>query len=198
MTGILFVLTTFFVVNNFQFSIFNSQSILNSLILNSLSLIILLYYLFIVSSLVVIFFTDLKYGVIPDKVVFPGILISLVYLFLIHNSLLPIRFIASAGAFLFLLFLHLITRGRGMGMGDVKFSFLMGLFLGFPKIVSAFYIAFLTGAVFSLILVLWRKKKFRGTTIPFGPFLVFGTLTAFFLGEKFIITGVLNQLTALF
>jgi len=73
-----------------------------------------------------------------------------------------------------------------MGFGDVKLAFLMGLILGFPKIIASLYIAFLTGAVISLILIILRKKKLKGGTIPFGPFLVFGTWIGMLFGEKII------------
>ena len=70
-----------------------------------------------------------------------------------------------------------------MGFGDVKFAFLMGLVLGFPNIVVGLYVAFLTGAIVGIILILWRRKKVFGTAIPFGPFLVLGTFIALFWGE---------------
>lgn len=146
----------------------------------------ILYNLFIISALIVVFFTDLKYGIIPDRIVFPSILISLVYLFTIHYSLFTIHLISAIGAALFFLLLFLVTKGRGMGLGDVKLAFLLGLFLGFPKIVSGLYMAFLTGAVVSIILVLWGKKKFHGSTIAFGPFMVMGALLSFFYGDFFI------------
>ena len=69
-----------------------------------------------------------------------------------------------------------------MGFGDVKFAFLMGLVLGFPNIIVSLYIAFLTGAIVGCILIIWRKKKLAGTSIPFGPFLVLGTFLALFWG----------------
>lgn len=59
----------------------------------------------------------------------------------------------------------------------------MGLLLGFPNIVTAFYIAFLTGAFVSLILILWGKKKLKNGTIPFGPFLIFGTYVTLLYGD---------------
>lgn len=143
------------------------------------------YYLFLVASLIVIFFADLKYGIIPDKIVFPAILVSIIYLFLIHNSLFLIHFLSAVGAGLFFLVLSLIKirKHSAMGFGDVKFAFLMGLILGFPKIIVSLYIAFLTGAIVGCILIVWRKKKTFGTSIPFGPFLVIGTLIAIFFGE---------------
>lgn len=143
----------------------------------------LLYYLFIVSSLIVIFFADLKYGIIPDKIVFPAIAITFFYFIINHSSLIINNLLSALGACLFFLFLFLITKGRGMGFGDVKFAFLMGLILGFPNIIIALYAAFLTGAAVGIILILWKRKKAFGTAIPFGPFLAIGTLAAVFFGN---------------
>ena len=172
-TAVLFVLTAFYIT---QTRIMNYES-------GIMDFVTLGYNLFIVSALIAIFFTDLKSGIIPNKIIYPSVLLSTVYLLIIHNSLFIIHLLSAFGAFAFFLLLFLVTRGRGMGFGDLKLAFLMGLFLGFPKIVIALYIAFLTGAVVSLILVLWGKKKFFGGTIPFGPFLVLGTLVSLFFGE---------------
>ena len=200
-TGVLFAATTFFVLNGSQFlplrqgfegqAISNFQFLINTQLPNYQLLITLAYYLFIISSLIVIFFTDLKYGIIPDKVLFPAIIISFLYLFLSPNSLIINHLLSAVGASLFFLFLFLVTRGRGMGFGDVKFAFLMGLILGFPNIAVGLYTAFLTGAVVGCILIIWRKKRIFGTAIPFGPFLVGGTLVSIFLG-KFLFQNFLG------
>ncbi len=179
-TGILSVITAIFILNGFQFFPLR-QGFAGQAISNFQLSISLIYYLFIVSSLIVIFFADLKYGIIPDKIVFPAIIISFLYLILNTNYL--IHLYSAFGACLFFLILFLITKGRGMGFGDVKFAFLMGLILGFPNIVVSLYIAFLTGAIVGIILILWRRKKVFGTAIPFGPFLVLGTLIAIFYGN---------------
>jgi len=186
-TGAMFVLVALFIfgnesefsITNFQFSIFNFQSKLNFHLYQTPPLF---YYLFIVSSLVVIFFADLKYGIIPDKIVYPAILVSFLYLISQYPNILISNIFSALGAFLFFLLLFLATRGRGMGFGDVKLVFLLGLFLGWPKVIVAFYIAFLTGAIIGCILILWRKKKFSGGTIAFGPFLVLGAIIALFWG----------------
>ncbi len=146
-----------------------------------------IFSLFIVSSLIVVFFTDLKYGIIPDKIIYPAIVISLLFIILNTKYLILNTSLSALGAFLFFLLLFLITRGRGMGFGDVKLVFLMGLFLGFPKIIIALYLAFLTGALVSIILVIWGKKKLKGGTVPFGPFLVLGTLISFFFGNQVLL-----------
>jgi len=171
-TGALFVITTIFVLNNFKFSISNFQFLIS-----------LIYYLFIVSSLIVIFFADLKYEIIPDKIILPAIVVSALYLMSnTQYAILP-YLLSALGASLFFLLLFLITKGKGMGLGDVKFAFLMGLILGFPNIVISLYVAFLTGAIIGVALILWKRRKMSGATIPFGPFLVLGTLTALFWGE---------------
>jgi leader peptidase (prepilin peptidase) / N-methyltransferase len=182
-TGVMFVITAIFVFSGFKFSIFNSQFPINSQLLNFQLLISLIYYLFIVSCLVVVFFTDLKYGIIPDKILFPATIISFLYLILNTKYLILPYLFSALGACLFFLLLFLITRGKGMGFGDVKFAFLMGLILGFPNIVISLYIAFLTGAIIGIILIVWRKKRMFGTAIPFGPFLVLGTFLALFWGN---------------
>ena len=46
-----------------------------------------------------------------------------------------------------------------MGFGDVKLAFLIGIVLGFPKIITALYLAFLTGAIVGSILIIWRKRN---------------------------------------
>jgi leader peptidase (prepilin peptidase)/N-methyltransferase len=70
-----------------------------------------------------------------------------------------------------------------MGGGDLKLAFFLGLFLGFPDIVFALYLAFLTGALYSIILIIWKKKRFLKDTIAFGPFLVLGSLSTLFFGN---------------
>ncbi len=151
-----------------------------------------LYYIFIVSSFIIIFLEDLKYGIIPDKVLFPAILISLIYLY-INPQFMILNVISGLGAFMFFLLLFVFTGGKGMGFGDVKLAFLLGLVLGFPKILLSLYLAFLTGAIIGLILILWRKKASIKDAIPFAPFLITGSVITLFLGDL-IITKIMVYL----
>lgn len=162
--------------------------------------LLLLYYLIVISALLVIFFADIRYGIIPFKAVVIAILTTFIWYALfpflsfsqsdaqilgLHMSVLSIVGSAlGAGGFFFLLFI--VTKGRGMGFGDVIYAFLMGFILGFPKIFLGLYLAFVTGAIVSLLLVVLKKKKFRGGTIPFGPFLVFGTIVSLLFGSNFL------------
>ena len=85
----------------------------------------------------------------------------------------------------FFWFLIFITKGRGMGFGDVKLGFLIGLFNGWPNNILAIFLGFLTGAVFSLILILFGKKGMKDT-IAFGPFLILGSFISFFWGSQIV------------
>lgn len=90
--------------------------------------------------------------------------------------------LAIAGFFTLLI---IITRGKGMGGGDVKLGGLIGLGLGFPLALVALMISFISGAITSLILVIFGRKNF-GQSVPFGPFLVLGSLVALFWGNQII------------
>lgn len=145
-----------------------------------------IFLLIIISCFMVIIFADLIYGLIPDLMVGTLTIVSIVY-HLSFNSNNSYQYILSAFiSFLFFLLIFIVTKGRGMGFGDVKLSFSLGMLLGFPGTIVAFYVAFLTGAMVSLILILWKKKKFKGDTIPFGPFMIWGAVVGIFLGEIII------------
>ncbi len=154
----------------------------------------LIYYFIIIAILIVIFVFDLKYYLIPDKVIYPAIGIALVYLF-IHPSFLLLGVVSAFGSALFFALIILVSRGRWLGFGDVKLAFFMGLFLGFPNILVALFLSFFIGAIIGIGLILSGKKSLK-SEIPFGPFLVTGTLLAVFFGE-FLTNWYLNLLIPL-
>jgi prepilin signal peptidase PulO-like enzyme (type II secretory pathway) len=147
------------------------------------SLLVVGYYLLIVYCLIAVFVSDLRYQTIPDEISLVAVLAVLLYSLRLGDFWgLVLAGLVSAG---FFLFLHLATRGRGMAMGDVKLVFWLGLFLGGRGVLVCVYLAFLTGALFGLILILLGKKKF-GERIAFGPFLVLAAAASFFWGERLI------------
>lgn len=91
--------------------------------------------------------------------------------------------LSGLGIACFFTLLIIITRGKGMGGGDVKLGALIGLALGFPLSLVALVLSFFTGAVLSIFLIIAGKKHF-GQTIPFGPFLVLGSLISLFWGNQ--------------
>lgn len=128
---------------------------------------------------------DFRYLMLPDLSAYLLIGLAVVKWILIG---MPISFLIYAVlSALFIFILHKIKiRGQeAMGDGDIFLAFFMGLFLGFPQIMIAFYVAFISGAVIGVGLIISKKMK-RSKAIPFGPFLVFGTIIAFYWGEKII------------
>ncbi|MBU2579534.1 prepilin peptidase [Patescibacteria group bacterium] len=173
----------FLLIFNFQFSIFNEFSILNFQTLN------LFYYLIIICFLIVIFVYDLRHYIIPDKIVFPAIIIAGIFnfQFSIFNefSIFKFSILSAILAGGFFLSLVLFSKGKWMGMGDVKLAFLMGLILGWPNILAALFLAFLTGAVVGVALIIFGKKGLK-SQIPFGPFLAGATVLVMLCGQLWI------------
>ncbi len=152
----------------------------------------LLYVWVMASFFMVIFLYDLRNYLIPDKILYPAILVSGIWyvvssiffdLYTTYEILNTIYSALGAGAFFWAI--HAVSRGAWMGFGDVKLAFLLGLFLGWPSILVAMFWAFLLGAVFGLILVALKKKGLK-SEVPFAPFLITGTAIAFFLGSYVI------------
>ncbi len=142
------------------------------------SFLSLLIWLGLGACFLAIFIADLRYQIIPDTAVLGAVFLSFLRILANYRYTAMLNwswFTAAVLAALFFLGLVLITKGKGMGIGDVKLAFLMGLILGFPQILYALSFAFLTGALFGGILIIFGKKKLK-SQIPFGPFLVLGTI----------------------
>ncbi|MBI5912827.1 prepilin peptidase [Candidatus Azambacteria bacterium] len=144
-------------------------------------------YLFAVwSSLLVIFVFDLKHYIIPNKVLYPLVGVVAVHAFFGNGFMMtPHALFSAIGAAGFFLALYLASRGRWIGFGDVKFGIFMGLFLGFPLILVAFFFSYFIGAVIGSVMLM-RHFKTLQSEIPFGPFLVLGTFIAYFYGNTVI------------
>lgn len=130
--------------------------------------------LLIASCFIVIFFSDWVYGLIPDEMVAAAIFLSLLG-YLSHLGDLGMAAATGLVSALFFFLIVLVTRFRGMGLGDVKLAFLMGIFLGYPRALVAFWAAFILGGLAAVMLLVLRRKKFS-ETIAFGPYLVLGTV----------------------
>ena len=146
----------------------------------------------VIPFLVVIFVYDLKHYLIPDKIIYPAIGVTLIYDLCLGFTKSPLilgdfvnPLISAFGAAGFFLLIVLVSRGRWMGVGDIKLAFLMGLLLGGPNILVALFFAFFSGAIIGIGLVSVKKKSLK-SEVPFGPFLVAGTLVAMFYGQNLI------------
>ncbi|MCZ8519776.1 MULTISPECIES: prepilin peptidase [Paenibacillus] len=142
----------------------------------------------LVSLCVIITVSDLKYMLIPNKVLlffFPLLAGASLFSSLDEgwggagSALLG----AAAGGGIIIL-VALLSRG-GMGMGDAKLMLVCGFVLGLPKILLAFIIACMLGTVVGGALLLLKLVKPK-QHIPFGPYLAAGTLIAYAYGTSLI------------
>jgi leader peptidase (prepilin peptidase)/N-methyltransferase len=160
--------------------------------------IIYVYYAFMFSILVVIAVYDLKHKIIPDILSFVFGVFAFAGLFFFHSNGLP----AQAGVYWHLpsileflsgfliafpfAFFWLVSSGKWMGLGDAKLALGVGWLLGLTYAFSGLVIAFWSGAIIGLGLIIFKNKKMGGfqmkSEIPFAPFLVFGTFLAFVFG----------------
>ena len=143
-----------------------------------------------------IFVADLKTEYIPEVFLYAGFISVIILLFpfiapcftgtqascalLMNTYILP----AGIGAGFFFL-LWLFSKGKAMGDGDIYIAGIIGLFLGYPRLIVAYYVAFLTGAIVGVILILVRKKRMK-SHIPFGPFMILGLGIASIYGAHIV------------
>ena len=152
-----------------------------------------IFWLIVGLVLLAIFVSDLLYMIIPFYLnMFLFSLVFVYRLFLLNFGYLrPFDFLMAllvglvlAGFFLAMNWLtQKLRRMDGFGMGDVWLSPTLGLLLGWPKILPAFMISFVSGSIVAIVLVFLGKKKW-GQYLPFGPFLILGTVLALLYGSQ--------------
>jgi prepilin signal peptidase PulO-like enzyme (type II secretory pathway) len=132
-----------------------------------------------------IFIIDLEHQIIPDDFIFVGLAGIIFYTILFTPaSFFPALFSGLLVATLLML-VHLFTKGRGMGLGDVKFAVLGGMLVGLNLSLIWLFVAFLTGGLAGIILILSRRAGLKDK-IAFGPFLVAAIPITLVWGQKII------------
>lgn len=154
-----------------------SDKFLTEILISSLSVFIFLKYdlsiqsflaigIIIVATFIGII--DYKTGFIYNIDLFIILIFTIIFkLFLGENIFNSLKFSLGMG----MIFYALYKVTGMMGFGDVLYSFIMGIFAN--NLLDAFLIfkdAFVIGAVFSIILILLKKKNFKDS-IAFGPFI---------------------------
>lgn len=140
--------------------------------------------LLLVSMLMVILISDIKYMIIPNKV-----LLFFLPLFIILRFLNPLEpwwssLLGSFLAFAIIAIIILASRG-GMGAGDMKLFGVLGVVLGLKQILLAFFLSCVIGAIIGMIL-LASKLIDRKQPVPFGPYIIVASLITYFYGDTII------------
>ena len=133
---------------------------------------------------IVIFFIDLEHHLVLNRVIYPAIVIALLAIpFTPHHG--AVELLAGGALGFALLFLIASIYPAGMGMGDVKLAAFIGLVVGFPAVLVALLLSFVTGGVVGGSLLLTGLKG-RKDPIPFAPFLVAGGMVAMLYGKQIL------------
>jgi len=170
-TGLMFTLIAFYFLPIMSFS------------MTSYILLVVLF-VFIFSLLIVISVYDIRHKVIPDKIVYIFLFVSLLSIFINHTSIGHLFVIPSlmnivSGPLFALPFalIWLFSRGRAMGLGDAKLMLGIGWMLGISATLASVILSFWIGSVIGLVIMFFYDKKMNlKTEIPFAPFLIIGAL----------------------
>ena len=133
---------------------------------------------------VVIFFIDLDHFIIPNELTFPLMIIGFLKSFdpNINLNLFP-SYMESliGGAFGYTLIWGIITlymkirKKEGMGLGDAKLLSAIGFWFGWYSIPYVIFLSSLSALLIALPSLI-NKSKNMSSQIPFGPYLIFGTV----------------------
>ncbi len=136
-----------------------------------------LLWLTVAMTLLFVVVYDIRHGIIPWSASGLLLALSLIHLFFFTQ---PTLWNVLAGPLLALpLFLFsLISWGRWMGWGDGVLELSLGWLLGFTMGATALLLAFWTGAVVGIALILLKRGYKMKSELPFAPFLVLGALAA--------------------
>ncbi len=168
------------------------------------------------ATLIALSVVDLYRYRIPDRILFPGLGLSIIGIVVVSVSRDQAGLVSGAlvGAVLYFVILLIphLAYPKGMGFGDVKLALLLGLFLGWAHddliyslrlILFALLIGAVLASVGGAILVVVRKMSQRavlpdpetddadqmtmfGASMPFGPALALSAAFAFLFSNELL------------
>lgn len=161
----------------------------------------LIKYTILAPMLISVVVIDYKLQIIPNRLNLTMFEVGLIFTFIygFFDTAISINMLlgmlAGGGIFLAITLLGGLIYGKeAMGLGDVKLMGALGLFFGLTNIIIIALLSFLIGAILSIFLIVTKIKK-MDEYIPFGPFIVIGTLITIFVPYSVIINILLNIFT---
>jgi leader peptidase (prepilin peptidase)/N-methyltransferase len=155
----------------------------------------------LIPMLLCAFVIDYRLQIIPNRLnltmfevgLFITFLYGMVNINIAKDMLLGM--VAGAGIFLVITLIGGLIAGKeAMGFGDVKLMGALGLYFGFSGIIVVALLAFLIGAIISIILLATKKKK-TDEYIPFGPFIVIAAIITIFVPFSTLVLILLKIFT---
>ncbi len=136
------------------------------------------------SILILIFFIDLKYYLILDRIIWVAIFLAIALNLIAGPSLSDLILGIIIGVSFFL-FQYLVSKAKWIGLGDVKLGALLGAMLGWQFTVLTIVLAYLIGGITALLLLLSKQKKISDV-LPLGSFLAAAGIIVLLVGDKIL------------
>lgn len=137
------------------------------------------------SMLVIITVSDLDSYIIPDSVlIICSILIFGLYFY--EYKTIPLNNLLNGIASFIFMFLikmlgNFILKKESMGDGDIKLMAVVGMVIGFKKVILSLFLASYLGLPYAIYIMV---KKNVNHELPFGPFLSLASLILLFVDIK--------------
>ncbi len=150
-----------------------------------------LWLVFLVGFMVLLVY-DLRWFLLPDRVVYPLIWLALAQVLVLatvyggglHTVTTALWGVVVASGLFWALFQ--ISDGKWIGGGDVKLGVVLGLLVGGPvPSMLMIFTASLLGTVYALPLMLMGRAK-ASSRVPFGPFMIMATIIVYLFGSSLI------------
>ena len=180
---------------SFQYFLVESISLINFLFLYLIFGISLTTLFLIILSIVflIIFFIDLKHYIIPNSLTYSMMILGFIKSFVPNLDPIFPNFLNSLiGGLLgygiiwsIIYFYRQFKKKEGMGLGDAKLFAVVGFWFGW---ISIPFVVFLSSiiALLSVLPDLLRSSKKLSSQIPFGPFIILGTIFYLVFQDNFV------------
>lgn len=180
---------------SFQYFLVESISLINFLVLYLIFGISLTSLFLIILSVVflIIFFIDLKHYIIPNSLTYSMMILGFIKSFVPNLDPIFPNFLNSLiGGLLgygiiwsIIYFYRQFKKKEGMGLGDAKLFAVIGFWFGW---ISIPFVVFLSSiiALLSVLPDLLRSSKKLSSQIPFGPFIILGTIFYLVFQDNFV------------
>ena len=133
-----------------------------------------------VGMFLAIFVVDLEHHIIPNRIVFPGLVVALAVASFWPEIGLAKAAIGAGAGFGLMLLLYLIP-GMVIGEGDVKLAAVVGAAVGFPVVFVSLGLSFILGGVVAAGILI-AKRGGRKSEVAFGPFIAVAALVSLIWG----------------
>ena len=141
---------------------------------------------------IIIFFIDLKHFIIPNELSFPLMFIGFAKSFYpnLNLDIFPNLINSLVGGivgyviiWIIIFLFEKIRKKEGMGLGDAKLLSAIGFWFGWVSVPIIIFFSSLIGLLYVLPSLI-NKTKNLSTPIPFGPYLIIGTVVYITFGNQ--------------